>query len=860
MLRKATVTLLFAALAALAATADAAVYRVTKTDDTDDGACTADDCSLREAILAANASPGPDTITLPTGVYALTLHGAGEDACATGDLDVTDTLDITGAHSSTTIVDGDGADRVFDVHAAFLALSGVTVRNGSGVADGGGLRAVNTASELRLFQSAVTGNRATNMGGGIASEGTLALDSVVVSANDGGAYGGGLAVGGPSTLRDVTVTANHAVYGGGGVFVRSLSTLTFDRGTVSANTSQYGGGLHSDQGACALTNTTFDGNTATASDGGAILASGGTMSVAYSTFSGNGAPQGGRSLAAQSATVTVQGSLLSTADGSPNCSGSVVSRGGNLDSGTSCGFAGAGDLQATEPLLGPLQSNGGATPTRALLRGSPAVDAAGPGCPATDQRGVARPQGPACDIGAYEADGSEPAAALPLTVPVVAHLFGLTTPWRSDLSISNPSSSPLSLSLTYYPGSGSPLSRTVTLPPQGTGLLEDVVSGTMGAGDGRGPLVIAPPATGPVPVVMSRTFAVSGAERLGQNVPAGLALPAGTYYLPGLRNDDAYRSNIAIASGSAPVTATFALFRGADGMVASGVGRTVDAAHQQTQWKLGDLFPGLARDGVPMTVRVEISAPAFPYASVVDQTSSDAVTITAQTPASEWIVPVVAGNSGSDTTFWRSDASLANPGAMAATVTLELLRAGRDNSAGDLTAAPVTLEAGATATIADVERTAFGVTGVKGTLRVVSTEPVVLTSRTYTSREDGGTYGLGVPPVAPGALTPAARMITGVRDNTPYRTNIGLLAGADGGSAALMLFDGDGTIMATATVDLLPLSLVQESLTSLFPGVPAPFPAGSVVITALEPYIAYVSVVDGSSQDPVYEVPPTITP
>ncbi len=857
MLRRALVVLL---VTACATAAHATVYRVTKTADTNDGSCAADDCSLREAIIAANASAGPDSVTLPTGTYRLTLHGADEDACATGDLDVTDTLEITGAYSSTTIIDGDGADRVFDVRSSFLALSGVTVQNGGGVDNGGGIRSVSTGSELRLYQSTVTGNRAANMGGGLESAGTLVLTSVTVTSNDGGSFGGGLEVQGPSTLRDVTVGDNHTTYGGGGIMAMSHSNLDFARGTVSGNSSQYGGGLEADGGTCLLTNVTFDGNSATGSEGGAVLNSGGSVTVLYSTFSSNHAVQGGRSVSSRSSTATVEGSILVTDDGSPNCSGSVVSQGANLDSGTSCNFTAAGDLSATEPLLGALQSNGGPTRTRALLRGSPAIDAAASGsCPATDQRGVTRPQGPACDMGAYEADGTEPAAALPLTVPVVAHLFGLTTPWRSDLSLSNPSSAPLPLTLTYYPGSGAPISRTVTLQAQGTGLLQDVVGDTMGAGDGRGPLVISPPTTGPVPVVMSRTFAIDGAERLGQNVPAGLPLPAGTTFLPGLRQDGAYRSNVAVATAGSAVTVTFDLLRGADGVVASGVTRTV-AAHQQTQWSVDALFPGMALDGVPMTVRVETSGPAFPYASVVDQTSSDAVTIAAQSPGTAWLVPVVAGNSGSGTTFWRSDASLANPGDADVTVTLELLREGRDNSSGDLTAAAMTLAAGATATIADVERTSFGVTDVKGTLRVAATGPIVLTSRTYTSREDGGTYGLGVPPVAPGALTADARMITGVRGDAPYRTNIGLLAGAGGGSAALMLFDGNGSLMATGTVDLQPFSLVQASLTALFPGTPAPVPAGSIVITALEPYIAYVSVVDGSSQDPVYEVPPVIQP
>lgn len=91
----------------------------------------------------------------------------------------------------------------------------------------------------------------------------------------------------------------------------------------------------------------------------------------------------------------------------------MTSLGHNLDSGSTCGFASPGDLSNTDPKLGPLQNNGGFTATHALLPGSPAIDAGSPDCPplAIDQRGVARPQGPACDIGAYEATGFNATAA-----------------------------------------------------------------------------------------------------------------------------------------------------------------------------------------------------------------------------------------------------------------------------------------------------------------------------------------------------------------------------------------------------------------------------------------------------------------
>ncbi|MDH3303714.1 MAG: CSLREA domain-containing protein, partial [Gammaproteobacteria bacterium] len=83
----------------------AATFTVTKTADTNDGTCDAD-CSLREAIVAANTSGGSDTVSVPAGTYNLSITGTGENAAATGDLDISDTLTLTGAGAASTIIDG----------------------------------------------------------------------------------------------------------------------------------------------------------------------------------------------------------------------------------------------------------------------------------------------------------------------------------------------------------------------------------------------------------------------------------------------------------------------------------------------------------------------------------------------------------------------------------------------------------------------------------------------------------------------------------------------------------------------------------------------------------------------------------
>src|SRR5690349_20199983 len=93
--------------------ARAAVFTVTKTADTLDGACNSD-CSLREAVTAANSAPGADTIQVGPGVYKLTRLNPFEDAAATGDLDVLGELTILGAGADRTILDGNATDRVLD--------------------------------------------------------------------------------------------------------------------------------------------------------------------------------------------------------------------------------------------------------------------------------------------------------------------------------------------------------------------------------------------------------------------------------------------------------------------------------------------------------------------------------------------------------------------------------------------------------------------------------------------------------------------------------------------------------------------------------------------------------------------------
>jgi predicted outer membrane repeat protein len=246
-------------------------------------------------------------------------------------------------------------------------------------------------------------------GGAIYSEGTLTLLRTGVSMNTA-QQGGGLDVEGPAsraTLLDSIVYGNRATNGGG--LDTNNSTATVIRSTVNGNAAtSFGGGVQpNSSGTVVLLNSTITGNAASQGGGGISSWGSTTVRMIDSTVSGNVTSGTGASIHhVVGSSVVLTGTIIATRAGGTNCSGMVTEgQGYNLSSDGSCGLTLPTDLTTTNPLLGPLQNNGGPTPTMALQAGSPAIDHGGTsanGCPATDQRGVSRPQGPACDIGAYE--------------------------------------------------------------------------------------------------------------------------------------------------------------------------------------------------------------------------------------------------------------------------------------------------------------------------------------------------------------------------------------------------------------------------------------------------------------------------
>ena len=291
----------------------------------------------------------------------------------------------------------------------------VAGENGAGIYNEGLL----TLTETHVWRNEAAATGAS--GGGIFSKGTLTLTNSTVSENTAGSdqqwilaspkstpptSGGGIlsTVGTTLTLVNSTVADNSAEHGGG---IRSNGPLTLLNSTISGNKAADGGGVFHSLGEAAVTNTTISGNTAERQGGGIYdIAGDRTLVLTNSTLSGNVASEG--------QAIWTYGPLSfgnTLIDGNCHATGSLSARGGNIESpGDTCGINGA-NVPADTLKLGPLQDNGGPTFTHLPGPDSVAIDVIDPqrcvdadGLPLdTDQRGVERPKGPSCDVGAVEA-------------------------------------------------------------------------------------------------------------------------------------------------------------------------------------------------------------------------------------------------------------------------------------------------------------------------------------------------------------------------------------------------------------------------------------------------------------------------
>jgi CSLREA domain-containing protein len=392
----------------LSQTTLSATYTVTKIADTNDGRCE-EDCSLREAIVAANATADNDTIEFSPAVFnsqrLITLSGTDLIITSNG------TLTINGTGTALLTVSGGNASRVFTNRAsAITEIRNLRVIQGNGVSSidtgrGGGV--YNDGGVLTLNNVIVTGNTATN-GGGLSNA-------------------SGLSSGATSVLSLINCTVEGNTTGGSGGGIQNFSgnnRLNLLNSTISGNsagsTNVGGGGIQAN-GMIVISNTTISGNT-TSGDGGGIYYNGQLSTLNNVTIVNNAASDqtGGFHKAVATSVANFRNTLVAgnTGGGSPEVSGVINSLGNNLIQtvGTSSGWV-ATDILGQSAQIAPLNNNGGLTRTHALLFDSPALNAGNncvvnQSCPSnnppialtTDQRGPGFPRrgGSAVDIGAFE--------------------------------------------------------------------------------------------------------------------------------------------------------------------------------------------------------------------------------------------------------------------------------------------------------------------------------------------------------------------------------------------------------------------------------------------------------------------------
>jgi hypothetical protein len=396
--------------------ASAATIPVTNVNDTGAG-------SLRVALTTASSNSQDDvievdpalagqTILLGSGLsygesgFNLTIHGNG--------------VQIDGQHGNFFALTNSGTGG--------MTLDRLTIRNGGPTTPTTTSGGISTAGPLTITNSTITGNANANSGGGIAA--FVATVGAVTITN--------------STISNNTATGSVGGGGGGGIDLGD-NNLTVTGSTFSGNAARFGGAIAGDGaavgGVIKVVNSTISGNSATGSGGqggGAITNNDGSVQLVYATVVSNSAALG--------ANVLEQGGVSSPNDtlesfasvvalpqgGGTNCAQiHPASDGHNLSDDTSCTFTATGDQQGSsfDPLLAALANNGGSTLTRLPQTGSPLIDAIplascqadGAAGITTDQRGLARPAGPGCDIGAVEV---QPAASAPAPVVITPRFTG----------------------------------------------------------------------------------------------------------------------------------------------------------------------------------------------------------------------------------------------------------------------------------------------------------------------------------------------------------------------------------------------------------------------------------------------------
>ena len=401
--------------------AQALTFTVTKTADTNDGVCNSD-CSLREAITAANTAVGTDSISFSAAVFnpgTITLGSALPN--------ITTDMNISGLGAALVKIDGANSFQVFNIaFGVTVNISGVTITHGNFGVSGGGIYNHGT---LTVTSSTIDSNYGAAGGGGIDNVGSLTVLDSIISNNiaEGGIHGGDRSQGGGgiNSDSDTTLTIMNSTFSGntslaedgGGVVIGSSSVLTIINSTFSGNSASISGGGISSGGKLTITNSTFFGNW-TPGKGGAISQGFGSTIITNSTFSDNSASDGGGFYDFR-APLILNNSVIANSSGGGDCTnflGTVTANHSLIEDGT-CGIVNGVDGNLVgDPSLGVLTGNPAYFP---LTMDSKAINAGSnvliPSGVTMDQAGNPRILNGTVDMGSFESNLLPPTSTPTLT-------------------------------------------------------------------------------------------------------------------------------------------------------------------------------------------------------------------------------------------------------------------------------------------------------------------------------------------------------------------------------------------------------------------------------------------------------------
>ena len=498
--------------------------------------------NLVSAITTANSTSGGATLTLTGGcTYTLTARNNSTDG-GTGLPVITGQVTIEGSGATITR-SGSAAFRLLDVATrGSLTIRNLTLTNGlanDGVNGGG---AIFSHGTLDVSGSTFSGNSSPaasgTSGGAINSSGTLTVTTSTFTGNTA-QEGGGIFNQSTATITNSTFSNNKATIYGGGALLNAAGSATLTGDTFTGNSGPGGGAIDNDT-TLNIRNSTFTGNTA-GSNGGGGVQNFGTTTITQTTLSDNSSPYGANIYNYTGFSLSISMSIVANGVNGSNCGGQarITDQGYNIDTGSNCGFTGT-SLNRTQPRLGTLASNGGPTQTMALPSGSPAVDlipASTPGCSgSTDQRGISRPQGSGCDVGAYELVSSGGSDTQPPTVPTGLVVAGVTA---HSASLSwNPSTDNVGVTgyTIYRNGNavGTTAGANATTYTDTTVAPSTTYSYTVDAFDGAGnhspqsspPVQATTPAPGSIAAVQAGSVS-TGSRANSVTIPLGQAAQAG---------------------------------------------------------------------------------------------------------------------------------------------------------------------------------------------------------------------------------------------------------------------------------------------------------------------------------------------